>query len=422
MRLKESEIKKGIKLHLINTDKFKTSLVVIMLTTKIDRENVTKNALIPAVLKRGTAKLKTQEEIYKRYEEMYGASSGCSIDKIGDNQILKFYIETINNEFLPNDSEDMLEAQIENIFDFIFNPLIENSAFKKEYVEHEKENLKQIIQEKKDNKASYAINRCIEEMYKNKPYGLYKYGYEEDLDKIDEKNLYEQYLKLLDECKIDIFVSGIIDENIENKIKINENIVNLKEREAKFNKIVMESKQAEKENIVEESLDVAQGKLVLGLNLDIDNEDLKYDALIYNTILGGSANSKLFQNVREKESLAYTASSNYHNSKNNIFINCGIEIENYERALKIIKEQIEDMKNGNFTEEDIDNAKKTIISNVNTISDEQSSEVSYFFAQELSNIQRNLEEYKKEISNVNKEKVLNIAQNISIDTIYFLKK
>lgn len=421
MEYKQIEIKKGIKLNVIQTNKFKTNLIAIMLTTKLDRENVTKNALIPAVLRRGTKTLKTQEEINKKLEEMYGASLDCGLDKTGDNQVLKFYIESVNDEFLPQNSEDMLKKSLEQIFEFVFNPYLENDGFKKEYVEQEKENLKQIIEGKIDNKARFALDRCIEEMYKNQPYGLYKYGYIEDMENINEKNLYEHYKKLISNCKIDIFVSGIVDEEIENIIKENENIKKLQDRNPEYNKIEISSKKSEKENVVQESMEVTQGKLIIGMDLDVDNEDLRYDIMIYNCIFGGSANSKLFQNVREKASLAYTASSSYYRFKNNIFINCGIEIKNYDKALEIIKQQIEDMKNGDFTEEEVENAKNGIIASIKTIDDEQDTEITYFFSQELSNSKCNIEQYMNDIKAVTREKVIDIANKVSINTVYFLK-
>ncbi len=421
MKYKQTEIKKGIKLHTIKTDKFKTNLIAIMLTTKLNRENVTKNALIPTVLKRGTKNLKTQEEINKKLEEMYGASLDCGLDKTGDNQVLKFYIETVNDEFLPQEAENMLKTSLEEIFEFVFNPYLENNCFKKEYVEQEKENLKQIIEGKIDNKARYSLDRCIEEMYKDKPFGLYKYGYIEDMKNIDEENLYEYYQKLINECKIDIFVSGIVDENTENVIKNNENIAKLGEREPQYNRPEIVAKKSEKEKDIQESMEVTQGKLIIGMDLDIDDDNLRYDVMIYNSLFGGSANSKLFQNVREKASLAYTASSSYYRFKNNIFINCGIEIPNYEKALEIIKQQIEDMKKGDFTDEEVENAKKGIIASIKTIDDEQDTEITYFFSQELSQNKCDIEQYINRIAAVNKEKVIEIANKVSINTIYFLK-
>ena len=385
MQYQEKEIKKGIEFHELNTNKFKTNLVAVFLTTELTRENVTKNALISTILRRGSKNMPSQEEISKQMEEMYGASFDCGLDKIGDNQVLKFYIETINDDFIPQQKEKMLKTTLEKILEIVFNPYIENGEFKKEYVEQEKNTIKQRIEGKIDNKARYALNRCIEEMYKDEPYGLYKFGYVEDLDAIDGKNLYEYYQELIKNCKIDILISGILPVDIEEIIEENENIKKLQEREPKYVMPKLTTKNTEKENVVTESMEVTQGKLVLGLDIKLEDEKQKYDALLYNSILGGTANSKMFQNVREKAHLAYVASSSYIRQKSNIFINCGIEISNYEKALEIVKKQIEDMKKGDFTEEDIENAKKGIISTIDLIDDEQDTGITYYFGQELSN-------------------------------------
>ncbi len=422
MNCKETEIKKGIKMHCIKTDKFKTNLIAVFLTTKLNRENVTKNALVSTVLRRGSKNMQTQEDISKQMEEMYGASFDCGLDKTGDNQVLKFYIEVLNDNFLPRTNEDLLENAVKNMLEIVFDPYTENESFKEEYVEQEKNNIQKIIEGKIDNKARYALDRCIEEMYKNQPFGLYKFGYIEDLKDLDGKNLYEYYKKLIDECKIDIFVSGNIDDEIEKKISENENIQKLVSREANYVQPMIANKEIkDKENIVTESMEVTQGKLVLGLDVDIDKEDLKYDTLIYNSLLGGTATSKMFQNVREKAHLAYVASSSYLRNKNNIFINCGIDIPNYEKALELIREQIEDMKKGDFTEEEIQNAKKGIIATIKTIEDEQDTEVSYYFGQELSNQKVSVKEYIDKIEKVNKKNIIDIANKITINTIYFLK-
>ena len=421
MKYNEIDIKNGIKLHTIKTEKFKTNLIAVMLTTKLDRKNVTKNALIPAVLRRGTKFMQTQEDINKKMEDMYGASFDCGLDKTGDNQILKFYMETVNNEFLPQDAENMIKSSIEKIFEIIFNPYLENGVFKKEYVEQEKENIKQIIDGKIDSKARYALDRCIEEMYKNEPFGLYKFGYVEDLKDINEKNLYEYYLELIKTCKIDIYISGIVDENIHNIIKQNENIEKLQERKPDFKEFELTKKENEEAKEIQESMEITQGKLIIGLDVNILDKDARYKIMIYNSLLGGSANSKLFQNVREKASLAYTASSSYYRFKNNIFINCGIDIPNYQKALEIIKKQIEDMKNGDFTDEEIENAKNGIIASIKTIDDEQDTEITYYFGQELSGTKTSLEEYIENIQKINKADVLEVAKQISINTIYFLK-
>ncbi len=417
----KQEIKKGINFHKVNTNRFKTNLFAIFLTTPLKKESVTENALLPLVLKRGSAIMQTQELICKKLEDMYGASFDCGIDKSGNNHVIKFYLETLNNNMIPT-NENIVEEAFKLLFDIIFNPLIINEGFKEQYIDGEKNKLKQIINSKIDNKAKYAMDRCIEEMYKGKPYELYKYGYIEDLNKINGNSLYEYYKKLINDCKIDIFISGDAEDNIIEIIKDSEQIKKLNERDAKYTiNGDNEEKNEVEVKLVEEAMDVMQGKLVLGLDVVDVKENEKYAVSVYNIILGGSANSKLFQNVREKASLAYTAGSSYLRQKNNIIIKCGIEIENYEKATEIIKEQLKEMEDGKFTDADIENAKNIIISTVDGIPDSQDSEISYYLGQELTREFVSLHEYIEKIKNVKKEDVEFISKKIKINTIYFLK-
>ena len=420
MDYKKNQIKEGINLHIVQTNKFKTNLISVFLTLPLKQEEVTKQALVSAVLRRGSKNYPNLEALSIALEEMYGASFDCGIDKMGDNHILKFYIETIGEEFLPK-KEEILKTALEVLMDIVFNPLMENQAFNEKYVELEKENLKQIIESKGDNKAKYALERCIEEIYKDKPYGLYKYGYIEDLEKINAQNLYETYQNIIEKAKIDIFVSGNVEEqNILNILANNEQIKSLPERKINILNNELVANMDKPQEIIE-NMDITQGKLVIGLNVNTENEDDKYVALMYNMLLGGSANSKLFQNVREKASLAYTAGSMYIRQKNNIFIRCGIEIKNYNKAKEIIEKQLEDLKNGQFSEEELQNAKTAVISSIDFIPDEQDTQIGYYFGQEFSGKFVSIEDYKKKIEQITKEQITKIAENISIHTIYFLK-
>lgn len=423
MSYNKIEVKEGINLHEIKTNNFKTNLYAIFLAIPLTRENATKNALLTAVLRRGSLNFRSQEDISRELEEMYGADFDCGIEKTGDNHILKFYISSISDEFIPAD-EDIDKKSIEILLDIVFNPLIENNGFKKDYVEGEKKNLRKIIEAKIDDKAQYSFDRCVEEMFKDEPYGLYKYGYIDDLDNITSEDLYNYYKELISSCKIDIFCSGTF-ENMEQMVSENENIKRLEARKPNY---IINNEQTERkeslnidENIVQESMQVTQGKLVIGLDVDNDMKDSRYAVSVYNAILGGGANSRLFQNVREKESLAYTAGSSYIRQKNTIFIRCGIEIANYNKALSTIKLQLQGLKDGNITEDDINNAKKLIVSAVKSIIAEQDTEITYYYGQELSDKFATIEEYINKINSVEKEQLIEIANSVSINTIYFLK-
>lgn len=416
------EIKEGIKAHLIKTNLFKTNLICVTLTVPLKREEVTKNTLIPFLLKRGTENFKNQYEISKKLEELYGAVYDCGIDKVGDNQLIKFYIETVNDKFLPEKC-DILKQSIDVILDIIFNPLMENECFKEEFLEVEKNNLRKVIESKIDNKDKYAYDNCISAMYKDKGFGIYKYGYCEDLEAINLQDISNHYKKLVNSAKLDIYISGDIDENNTKDILFqNENIVKLNPRKEDY---ILDSTNKNEENkeinIIEEKMNINQGKLVIGLDVFSKQENSPIIGLVYNAILGDGANSMMFQNVREKESLAYSARSNYIKQKQNVFIRCGIEIDKYEKAVEVIKEQLKNIEDGNFEEKDIENAKKYLISGIQSIETEQDTQIVFYIGHELSKIDYSIEEYIEKVKNVTKQEIIDFAGTMKINTIYFLK-
>lgn len=425
MRYTKREIKEGIKVHLIKNDNFKTDFTVVFLTIPLEKENITKNALIPAILRSGSHKYETYQKISEELEMLYGASFDCGIDKTGDNLVLKFYIESINDNYLPQINNN-LEKVLEILLDIIFDPKVTNDEFEAEYIEIEKRNLEMIIKAQKDDKDPYAYDRCINIMYNNSGYGLSKYGNLEDLQAINSHNLYEQYKQLIDNAKIDIIISGDYEEEkILNYVETNELIKKLNPRKEKINinKYSTEIKdKKDKANEINEELDIVQGKLVIGLDI-LPNElgDFRFISILYNAIFGNGVSSKLFQIVREKESLAYTAKSEYIAQKNNIFIRCGIECQNYEKATELIKKLLEDMKNGEFSEEDITKAKDYILAGVDAINEEQDSQILFLFGQELTKMPLTIEEHKNNIQKVTKEQIVEFANKIQLNTIYFLK-
>lgn len=417
------ELKKGIKAHFIKTDLYKTDLTCIIITTPLKRETATKNALIPFMLRRGTMKLPNQYLISKELENMYGASFNCGVDKMGDNVVLKFCIESISNQYALN-GEDILKMNLENLLDIVFDPIGENGNLNPDFLEVEKENLKDIIESKIDDKDNFALENCISTMYGEEGFGLYKYGYVEDIDNITIQDISEYYKWLINNSKIDLFISGNIDENeLKSFLDENKNIKKLNPRNENY---VLDSTNGKEkvENIkqVTQSMDVTQGKLVIGLDILSEMDNLRAVTMVYNCILGDGANSMIFQNVREKAGLAYSAKSVYYKQKKNIFIRCGIQIENFEKAVELVKVQLENIKNGQFSEEEINNAKTYMISGIRNVEEEQDTEMIYYIGQEISKTNLSLDEYINNIQKVTKEQVIEIANSIDINTIYFLTK
>lgn len=324
---KKIDLKEGIRAHLIKTDIFKTNLVSIILTTPLTKENVTKNALIPFLLKRGSKRFPTHEQISLRLEELYGASLNCGVDKVGDNQIIKFVTESIDNNYTLS-GEDLIKDVIDLLVDVTFNPYMENRKFKETAIETEKDHLKDIIEGRINNKDEYAYTRCLENMYEFDGYGLYRFGYLEDLEKITLEDISKYYFELIKNAKIDIYVSGNFDEkHMETILRENKILNELEARKPVYipaNQSTENAKKVDKPKEIQEKMDIKQGKLVIGYQIFDNQENSRNIGIVFNSILGDSANSMLFQNVREKAGLAYTARSrlckteefNYGKSRN----------------------------------------------------------------------------------------------------------
>jgi predicted Zn-dependent peptidase len=413
---KRIKLGNGIYLNMIHTDKFKSNLLSYYFIRPLNREEVTMNSLVPLVLKRGTKDINTSIEIEKEFESLCGANYSSSVNKRGERHVIRFTVEWANGQYLSDTSLNY--RVIDLLRSIIYDPYTENGAFKKEYVEQEKENHKIRIESKINDKRSYAINRCIEEMCKYENFSIYPLGYVEDLGTIDENNLYIQYKKLLDTSQIEIFYVGNFDEDIEsylvNKNKIDrENVVDIKREN-----IIVSVKQ---KNLINEKLDVNQGKIVIGYRTGIPFEDKLYNGLlIANDILGGGPNSKLFNNVREKESLAYYVSSTIIKYKSIMLVDAGIEFANYHKTVDIINKQLEELKAGNFTEDDIEISKKAIKTSTESIRDSIFLISEFFLSQILAKDSRNLEGMISDFDKVTREDIIKAASNITIDTIYFM--
>ncbi|MBR1540744.1 MAG: insulinase family protein [Clostridia bacterium] len=306
------DLKEGIKAHLIKTDIFKTNLVSIILTTPLRKKNITKNALIPFLLKMGSKNFNTQEKISLRLEELYGTSLNCGVDKVGDNQIIKFVAESIDNHYTLN-GEDLIKDVIDLLVDVTFNPYLENGKFKESAIGTEKEHLKDIIEGRINNKDEYAYTRCLENMYEFDGYGLYRFGYLEDLEKITLEEISSYYFELIKNAKIDIYLSGNFEEgHVEKILRENPILQGLTEREPEYivtNPSTDYVKKVDNPKEIQEKMEIKQGKLVIGYNIFDKQQNSRNIGIVFNSILGDSATSMLFQNVREKAGLAYTARS-----------------------------------------------------------------------------------------------------------------
>ncbi|WP_010093320.1 EF-P 5-aminopentanol modification-associated protein YfmF [Ornithinibacillus scapharcae] len=384
----QEEVKQltGFNLHLIPNEKFKTVNIVMKFKAPLNRETITKRALLPHVLQQGSEKYPSRKELQVALDNLYGA--GLSIDggKKGNNHIISFRLEVANEKFIPNESE-VLENAIRLLNEVIFHPNIENDSFNETVFEREKETLRQKIKSIIDDKMKYANMRLIDEMCDGEVYQLHVSGYEEDLDKITAKDLYQYYQSLLQEDQVDIYILGDVDSGkLESIINANFERQDSPNPSVEIEEDQSKSSQSDELKEVIDNQNVQQAKLHIGYRTNIRYQDEQYPALqVFNGILGGFPNSKLFINVREKNSLAYYASSRLESHKGLLLVFSGIAPNDYEKARKIMEEQITAMKNGEITEEELSETKELIVNQLLETLDHPQGIIEMFYQSVIAN-------------------------------------
>ena len=416
MKINTEQIGHGISLTTIPAKQYKTNLVSIYFKRPLRKEEVTKNSLIPYVLRSGSQKLNTQSLMVKALQKLYGSSIGVGVSKVGERQILSFKLAFTNEKYLE---EKISEAAVNVLFDMIFDPYLEQGAFKESYVDIEKETLEESILSKINNKSAYAFDRMIQVMCEDEPFSIPEEGYREDLAHIDAKNLYAHYEEIIQTSEMDIVLSGDIDQDMIKRL-IAERKLQRSTHLTVVDKEAVHAVPREVKNIVE-SLNVTQGKLVLGFRTNIEvSDELSMPLSLYGVILGAGVSSKLFVNVREKHSLCYSIGASLEKMKGLMFIHAGIEMSNYELAKEKILEQFGEMEKGNITADEIDNAKKFMINGIMSVNDSIWSVSDYIYGLKIQGSKDTPEEVIEKISKITKEQIIDASKNIKLDTIYFL--
>ncbi|MEK4515616.1 pitrilysin family protein [Paenibacillus sp. FSL H8-0122] len=408
-----------MRIHVLPTKAFKTFAISLYAGVPLEESTVTSTALVPFVLRRGTASYPETTQFRERLEELYGAGFGFDIYKRGDYQIVQFRMDTINDSFVQS-KESLLGESFAFLGEVLTRPLLENGSFRASYVATERETIRKKLESIVNDKIRYAAERCIEEMCRNEPYRLHPLGQRADLDAITPETLYQSYTSWLNGATLDLYVVGdTTPEEVEKLVTAHFGRAHHSEAGGYTSDIT--SVTVTEVRTVEEKLDVNQGKLNMGLRTSITYKDDRYaSALMYNGILGGYPHSKLFVNVREKESLAYYASSRYDGHKGIGTIQSGIETQNYGKAVDIIRKQLDELKAGNITDLELSQTKAMIRNLLSEIQDSAFEMISFDFNRQLSGKDRSAQELMDQVDGMGAAEVKAAADTFELDTIYFL--
>ncbi|MBQ9664524.1 MAG: insulinase family protein [Oscillospiraceae bacterium] len=423
MEYSRVEIRPGVWLTHLREDKFKTACFSVHLLSQLNRETASMNALIPYVLRRGTGQYPDMETLSARMEELYGTVIEPSIRRIGEIHCCGFYASFPEDDFLPGEKRVLNDATALTL-QMLLAPLTRGGLLLPAYVESEREKLLDLIASRVNNKRSYAVIRCIEEMCCCEDFSVSRYGDEESCRSINYKKLSRHYRTLLQTCPIELFYCGRASL-AEMKAILRDQLATLPRGEIddEIGTEIRMNALEEQPRYAEEEMDVAQANLVIGWRLGECMEDPDFAALyVFNDVFGGSPSSKLFLNVREKLSLCYYASSVIDVRKGLLLVSSGIQLSNCEAAKKEIFAQLDAVREGNFTDEELETAKAGVISDLRSTPDSQAALESFYLAQAVSGADYSPDDLAALVSEVTAERVTAIARTVECDQIYLLRQ
>ena len=416
--MNKTEIKKGINLYTVKDEKFKAFRACVLIHRPLSREESTYNTLTAAVMRMQSKNFSSAQKISEELENLYGGGLIARASKYGERQIIKIGIQTVSDSALGKKGNFARGMNL--LSDILFNAGT-GESFSEEVVALEKKNIKDAILSQKNDKRTYSVQRLQEEMCKDEPYGVNPMGYIEDLEKINAQSLYIHYKKILSESRIDIIFSGNFDEK--EAIETAQNFAcELSEREGIECKETVIRKVAEVKTVTDR-LDVTQGKLCIGFrSTDAIIMENYPAAVVYNCIFGGSAVSKLFNNVREKLSLCYYVGSSLDRLKEIMVVRSGVEFENFKTAYDEIMYQQSLMEKGDFTDEEIEFAKKHLITAYESNLDSIAAMEEYYTMQILLGTDVSIKEMTEKISAVTRDEIVSAAKSMKTDTVYYMDK
>lgn len=421
LEVKQKQLMPGVTLTALRTDKFKSSYMTLTLFVPMQADAVTANALLPYVLRRGTETYPDNQSISTALDDLCGGVLEPLVRQQGEIQCIGFAGSFLDDAFSP-DGEPILEPAANLLGELLLKPALDDGTFRTDYVAGEGKNLADRIRSQINDKRQYSLKRLKEQMCDTEPYGLDKLGSADEAISITPEKLWTRYRQLLSEAPISVYYCGSASfERVEKALV--DALCDLPERQAHEMPFNHSDVEVNETRYFEDSLDVTQGKLVLGWRTDgITVCSEEYAALlVLNAVYGATTTSKLFMNVREKLSLCYFASSLLDKQKGLMFVSSGIEFEQYEKAKQEILAQFEACAAGDFTQQELEAGRRAVVSSLTSCEDSQGRLEDYWLGQCAAEMKCTPAELADAVEQVTAQQVIDVAKRLKLDAVYFLK-
>ncbi len=411
-----TELSGGVFLTYLPAKKFKTSVLSAQFIVPLRWETASANALLSAILRRGTVTYPDMGALSARLDRLYGARIDATIRKRGEAQCVGLVASLIDDCFAPG-GERLLEPAADLLGELICRPVTRDGLFLEEYFENEKTNLIDAIRSILNDKRAYADSRLLQEMCTGEPYGVPRLGNEQITAALHPQMVFDAYRELISSSRLEIFYSGSAERSrVEDALR--SALADLPRKGIEPSPAPVPHVPAPEPRVLTERLDVTQGKL--GMGFSCGSEDAPA-LLLGNTLFGGSSNSRLFLNVREKLSLCYYASSNYHRQKGLITVSSGIEFENYQKALDEITAQLEAVRKGRLEDWELEAARSTLLNAYASMGDSQGKLENFYLGQTATGRNETPEELADQVRSVTQERICQAMSTVKLDTVYFLQ-
>lgn len=416
------QILPGVRLTAVHTNKFKSSYFAVTMLAPLDREQAAHNALIPWVLRRGSRNYPDMQALSAALDDLYGGAIEPVVTKKGEIQCVGFAAGFLDDAYALH-GEAVLEQAAQLLGELLLHPCTENGIFKEEYVESERSNLIDRIRAQMNDKRTYSMHRLAQEMCRDEAFGVDKLGDEAHARAITAADLWQRYQTLLSTAQVELYYCGSADaQRVEQALRRAFSDLPVNGQRQMPDCGAGLCAQREEPQIVADRMDVTQGKLAMGLRTGgIVVRDEEFPALmLLNAVFGGTSMSKLFMNVREKLSLCYFASSMLEKFKGLMLVSSGIEFEKYQQARDEILAQLEACRRGEITRDELEGARRIVMTALYTTLDSQSRLSDYWLGQAVAGLEESPEQLARRIEAVTVEQVAQAAGKLQLDTIYFL--
>ena len=418
MKLCRTELQQGVALNTVTTDRFKTAFFTVNLFVPLEKETASAYSLLTDVLMRGTESYPTMQALNQKQDTLYSLGLGAFVQKKGEAQVVTFELTAIDDSF-AFDGMEILGEGMKLMRELIFRPYTEQGLFKAEYVEQEKKNLCDDIRGRINNKTAYARNRCVEIMCEGEAYAVDHGGDLEDVNALTPASLWEAYEGLLSKARVEMFYVGRKGE--EEVASLCKTYLQFAPREAVFPKTTLGALPQESRTVTEQ-MRISQCKMTLGFRTEYALQEGNFPAMaLFNEVFGGSPNSRLFMNVREKQSLCYYCSSFPDGLKGLLMVVSGIEQKNKQKTLDAVLEQLEDLKQGHIDPLELENARRSLRNGYREITDSPAAIASWYLGRISTGRYDSPEEAIAAMEQVSAEDVVTVANSIRLDTVYFLE-